>query len=222
MNNHNIISATDLNKNFDSLQVVKDVNLDVKKGGFVSIVGKSGSGKTTILSLLSGLERPSSGRVTLNGRDITDSSENELALFRRDTVGFIFQSFHLIPTLSAWENVALPLFPIKIHIEKRKERALELLRQMEMEHRADHRPSMLSGGEKQRVAIARALINNPKIIFADEPTGNLDSATGEAIMDILKSLHADKGLSLVMVTHDLDLAESSDRIVRMLDGEVLS
>jgi putative ABC transport system ATP-binding protein len=222
MNNHNIISATDLNKNFDSLQVVKGVNLDVKKGGFVSIVGKSGSGKTTLLSLLSGLERPSSGRVTLNGRDITDSSENELALFRRDTVGFIFQSFHLIPTLSAWENVALPLFPIKIHRETRTERALELLRQMEMEHRADHRPSMLSGGEKQRVAIARALINNPKIIFADEPTGNLDSATGEAIMDILKSLHADKGLSLVMVTHDLDLAESSDRIVRMQDGEVLS
>jgi ABC-type lipoprotein export system ATPase subunit len=222
MNNHNIISATDLNKNFGSLQVVKGVNLDVKKGGFVSIVGKSGSGKTTLLSLLSGLERPSSGWVTLNGRDITDSSENELALFRRDTVGFIFQSFHLIPTLSAWENVALPLFPIKIHIEKRKERALELLRQMEMEHRADHRPSMLSGGEKQRVAIARALVNNPKIIFADEPTGNLDSATGEAIMDTLKSLHADKGLSLVMVTHDLDLAESSDRIVRMQDGEVLS
>jgi len=222
MNSHSIISATDLNKDFNSLQVVKGVNLDVKKGEFVSIVGKSGSGKTTLLSLLSGLERPSSGRVTLNGRDITDSSENELALFRRDTVGFIFQSFHLIPTLSAWENVALPLFPIKIHIEKRKERALELLRQMEMEHRADHRPSMLSGGEKQRVAIARALINNPKIIFADEPTGNLDSATGEAIMDILKSLHADKGLSLVMVTHDLDLAESSDRIVRMLDGEVLS
>jgi ABC-type lipoprotein export system ATPase subunit len=222
MNNHYIISATGLNKNFGSLQVVKDVNLDVKKGGFVSIVGKSGSGKTTLLSLLSGLERPSSGRVTLNGRDITDSSENELALFRRDTVGFIFQSFHLIPTLSAWENVALPLFPIKIPIEKRKERALELLRQMEMEHRADHRPSMLSGGEKQRVAIARALINNPKIIFADEPTGNLDSATGKAIMDTLKSLHADKGLSLVMVTHDLDLAESSDRIVRMQDGEVLS
>jgi len=222
MNNHYIISATGLNKNFGSLQVVKDVNLDVKKGGFVSIVGKSGSGKTTLLSLLSGLERPSSGRVTLNSRDITDSSENELALFRRDTVGFIFQSFHLIPTLSAWENVALPLFPMKIPIEKRKERALELLRQMEMEHRADHRPSMLSGGEKQRVAIARALINNPKIIFADEPTGNLDSVTGEAIMDTLKSLHADKGLSLVMVTHDLDLAESSDRIVRMQDGEVLS
>jgi len=222
MNNHNIISATDLNKDFDSLKVVKDVNLDVKKGEFVSIVGKSGSGKTTLLSLLSGLELPSSGRVFLNGRDITDSSENELALFRRDTVGFIFQSFHLIPTLSAWENVALPLFPVKIPKEKRRERALELLRQMEMEHRAEHRPSTLSGGEKQRVAIARSLINNPKIVFADEPTGNLDSATGESIMEILKVLHAENGLSLVMVTHDLDLAESSDRIIRMQDGEVLS
>jgi ABC-type lipoprotein export system ATPase subunit len=222
MNNYYIISAADLNKDFESLRVVKGVNLDIRKGEFVSIVGKSGSGKTTLLSLLSGLERPSSGRVTLNGRDITDSSENELALFRRDTVGFIFQSFHLIPTLSAWENVALPLFPVKIPIEKRKQRALGLLRQMELEHRADHRPSTLSGGEKQRVAIARALINNPKIVFADEPTGNLDSATSEAIMGTLKSLHEDNGLSLVMVTHDLDLAGSSDRIVRMQDGEVVS
>ena len=222
MNNQNILSATDLSKSFGKLKVVKDVNFNVKIGEFVSIVGKSGSGKTTLLSLLSGLERPSSGRVTLNGTEITGASENELALFRREMVGFVFQSFHLIPTLSAWENVALPLFPVKMSTEQRRERAMELLRQMEMEHRADHRPSMLSGGEKQRVAIARALINNPKIIFADEPTGNLDSATGEAIMDILKSLHADKGLSLVMVTHDLDLAESTDRIVRMQDGEVLS
>ena len=222
MNNHNIISATDLNKTFDALQVVKGVNLSVKTGEFISIVGKSGSGKTTLLALLSGLERPSSGRVTLDGTEITDSSENELALFRRNTVGFIFQSFHLIPTLSAWENVALPLFPVKMSAEKRRERALELLRQMEMEDRADHRPATLSGGEKQRVAIARALINHPKVVFADEPTGNLDSATSEAIMDILKSLHADNGLSLVMVTHDLDLAGSSDRIVRMQDGEVVS
>lgn len=222
MNNHNIISATDLNKSFDSLQVVKGVNLSVKIGEFISIVGKSGCGKTTLLSLLSGLERPSSGRVALNGTEITDSSENELALFRRNTVGFIFQSFHLIPTLSAWENVALPLFPVKMSAEKRRERALELLRQMEMEDRADHRPATLSGGEKQRVAIARALINKPKVVFADEPTGNLDSATSEAIMDILKSLHADNGLSLVMVTHDPDLAGSSDRIVRMQDGEVVS
>jgi ABC-type lipoprotein export system ATPase subunit len=221
MNNQNVISATDLSKSFGTLKVVRDVNFNVKKGEFVSIVGKSGSGKTTLLSLLSGLERPSSGHVTLNGREITESSENELALFRREMVGFIFQSFHLIPTLSAWENVALPLFPVKMTTEQRKKRARELLKQMEMEHRSDHRPATLSGGEKQRVAIARALVNSPKVVFADEPTGNLDSATSEAIMDILKHLHADNGLSLLMVTHDMDLAESSDRIVRMQDGEVV-
>ena len=222
MDNHTFLSATDLNKSFDSLQVVKGVTLNMKKGEFVSIVGKSGSGKTTLLSLLSGLERPSGGRVTLNGTEITDSSENELALFRRETVGFIFQSFQLIPTLSAWENVALPLFPVKMPEEKRRKRALELLRQMEMEHRADHRPAALSGGEKQRVAIARALVNSPKIVFADEPTGNLDSETGEAIMNILKRLHRENGMTMLMVTHDLDLAGSADRIIRMQDGEVVS
>ncbi len=222
MNNHTIISATGLNKEFGPLHVVKNVNLEVKKGEFVCIVGKSGSGKTTLLSLLSGLERPSSGRIMLNGRDVTDASEEALALFRRETVGFIFQSFHLIPTLSAWENVALPLFPAKIPAGKRRQRALELLGKMEMVHRAEHRPAMLSGGEKQRVAIGRALINNPEIIFADEPTGNLDSATGEAIMATLRSLHRENGLSLVMVTHDMDLAESANRIVRMQDGEVVS
>ena len=221
MNNQNILSATNLSKSFGTLKVVKDVNFNVKKGEFVSIVGKSGSGKTTLLSLLSGLERPSSGRVTIDGRAITESSENELALFRREMVGFVFQSFHLIPTLSAWENVALPLFPVKLTTEQRKERAMALLRQMGMEHRSDHRPATLSGGEKQRVAIARALVNSPRVVFADEPTGNLDSATSESIMDILKHLHAGNGLSLVMVTHDLDLAESSDRIVRMQDGEVV-
>ena len=221
MNNQNILSATDLSKSFGTLKVVKDVNFNVKKGEFVSIVGKSGSGKTTLLSLLSGLERPSSGRVTIDGRAITESSENELALFRREMVGFVFQSFHLIPTLSAWENVALPLFPVKMTTEQRREKAMALLRQMGMEQRSDHRPATLSGGEKQRVAIARALVNSPRVVFADEPTGNLDSATSESIMDILMHLHAGNGLSLVMVTHDLDLAESSDRIVRMQDGEVV-
>ena len=200
--------------------MVRDVNFNVKKGEFVSIVGKSGSGKTTLLSLLSGLERPSSGRVTLNGREITESSENELALFRREIVGFIFQSFHLIPTLSALENVALPLFPVKMTTRKTEGKSNGTLRQMEMEHRSDHRPATLSG-EKQRMAIARALVNSPKVVFADEPTGNLDSATSEAIMDILKRLHADNGLSLVMVTHDLDLAGLSDRVVLMQDGEVV-
>ncbi|MEJ2639798.1 MAG: ABC transporter ATP-binding protein [Desulfosarcinaceae bacterium] len=204
MNNHAVISATDLTKAFGALQVIKGVNLAVQKGEFVVIVGKSGSGKTTLLSLLSGLERPSSGRVALSGQDITASSEDELALIRRKAVGFIFQSFHLIPTLSAWENVALPLFPVKRPVSERRRRALELLEKMELEHRAEHRPAALSGGEKQRVAIARALVNDPDILFADEPTGNQN------------------GLSLVMVTHDLDLAASADRIVRMQDGRVVS
>ena len=222
MNNPDIISAINLNKNFGSLQVIKNVSFTLKKGEFVSLLGKSGSGKTTLLSLLSGLERPASGQIFLNGTAIPDASENELALLRRNTAGFIFQSFQLIPTLTAWENVALPLFPVKMPWKKRRERAQELLEQMEMAHRSDHRPAALSGGEKQRVAIARALVNTPKIVFADEPTGNLDSDTGKTIMDILKRLHEDKGLSLLMVTHDLDLAGSSDRIVRMQDGEMIS
>ena len=222
MNNPDIISAINLNKNFGSLQVIRNVSFTLKKGEFVSLLGKSGSGKTTLLSLLSGLERPASGQIFLNGTAIPDASENELALLRRNTAGFIFQSFQLIPTLTAWENVALPLFPMKMPWKKRRERAMELLEQMEMAHRSDHRPAALSGGEKQRVAIARALVNTPKIVFADEPTGNLDSDTGKTIMDILKRLHEDKGLSLLMVTHDLDLAGSSDRIVRMQDGEMIS
>lgn len=222
MNNPDIITATDLTKNFGSLQIIKKVSFTLKKGEFVSLLGKSGSGKTTLLSLLSGLERPSSGEIFLNGTDISDASENELALLRRNTAGFIFQSFQLIPTLTAWENVALPLFPLRMPAKKHRERAMELLEQMEIAHRFSHLPSTLSGGEKQRVAIARALVNHPQIVFADEPTGNLDSDTGNTIMDILKRLHAEKGLSLLMVTHDLNLAGSSDRIVRMQDGEIVS
>ena len=222
MNNPDIITATDLTKNFGSLQIIKKVSFTLKKGEFVSLLGKSGSGKTTLLSLLSGLERPTSGEIFLNGADISHASENELALLRRNTAGFIFQSFQLIPTLTAWETVALPLFPMKMPGKKRRERAMDLLEQMEITHRFNHLPSALSGGEKQRVAIARALVNHPHSVFADEPTGNLDSDTGKTILDILKRLHAEKGLSLLMVTHDLDLAGSSDRIVRMQDGEMIS
>ena len=219
---NNILTAANLSKSFNSLQVVKEISLIIQKGEFVSLVGKSGSGKTTLLSILSGLEQPTKGTVSINGTSITDSSENELALFRREKVGFVFQSFHLIPTLSAWENVALPLFPVKMDKEKRKKRAMKLLSQMEIDHRADHRPSTLSGGEKQRVAIARALVNRPEIIFADEPTGNLDSETGGAIMNILKHLHKKSEMSILMVSHDKELAESCDRIIQMKDGEVVS
>ena len=202
--------------------MVKGVSLTVNEGEFVCLVGKSGCGKTTLLSLLSGLEKPTQGKVNLDGREITSSSEDELALFRRDNVGFIFQSFNLIPTLSAWENVALPLFPLKMTNEERRKRATELLSKMELGHRIEHLPSALSGGEKQRVAIARALINHPKIIFADEPIGNLDSGTGEAIMGILNRLHKEEGVAILMVTHEAELAKSADRLIRMKDGEVVS
>jgi putative ABC transport system ATP-binding protein len=222
MNNADILMGANLSKKYGSLEVVKDVSLTVKKGEFVSLVGKSGCGKTTLLSLLSGLERPTKGQVILNGKEITGASEEELALFRRAHVGFIFQSFNLIPTLSAWENVALPLFPMKMTSEQRQDRALELLNQMEMGHRTEHLPAALSGGEKQRVAIARALANHPKIVFADEPTGNLDSATGDAIMAILSELHKKQGVTMLMVTHEPELAKTADRVIHMQDGEVLA
>jgi len=217
-----ILSGTDLSKKYGALEVVKGVSLAVKDGEFVCLVGKSGCGKTTLLSLLSGLEIPTQGKVRLDGREITASSEDELALFRRDNVGFIFQSFNLIPTLSAWENVALPLFPMKMESEERRRRATELLDKMELGLRTEHLPAALSGGEKQRVAIARALINNPKIIFADEPTGNLDSATGDAIMDILNKLHTEEGVAILMVTHEDELSKTANRLIRMKDGEIMS
>jgi ABC-type lipoprotein export system ATPase subunit len=221
MNNGTILKGAGLSKRFGDLAVVKNVSLSIGAGEFVCMVGKSGSGKTTLLSLLSGLERPTAGTVTLEGKDITDAGEDDLAIFRRNSFGFIFQSFNLIPTLSAWENVALPLFPIKMAGETRRKRATDLLRGMEMGHRMDHLPSALSGGEKQRVAIARALVNHPKILFADEPTGNLDSATGDAIMGILNKLHTREGMSILMVTHAEDLAKTADRMIRMHDGEVV-
>jgi ABC-type lipoprotein export system ATPase subunit len=217
-----ILSGDDLSKKYGDLEVVKHVSVSVDEGEFICLVGKSGCGKTTLLSLLSGLERATTGQVRYNGKNITTSSEDELALFRRENLGFIFQSFHLIPTLTAWENVALPLFPIKMSSDERRERAIELLEKMELEHRMEHLPSALSGGEKQRVAIARALINHPKILFADEPTGNLDSATGDAIMGILNKLHQEQGVAILMVTHEAELAKTADRLIRMHDGEIVS
>ena len=222
MSKENILSGTDLIKRYGSLEVVRNVSLSIGAGEFVCLVGKSGCGKTTLLSILSGLEKPTSGQVMLDGKNITEATEDELALFRRDNVGFIFQSFNLIPTLSAWENVALPLFPVKMTGSERKRCASELLEKMELGHRLEHLPAALSGGEKQRVAIARALINKPKVLFADEPTGNLDSATGDAIMEILRNLHTEEGVAILMVTHEVELSKAADRIIRMHDGEVIA
>jgi len=222
MSRSTILVGENLKKNYNGLQVVKGVSLAMEAGEFVSLVGKSGCGKTTLLSILSGLERPTEGKVTLNGKESTGASEDELALFRRENVGFIFQSFNLIPTLCAWENVALPLFPVKMAKGQMRKRATELLEMMEMGRRLNHLPSALSGGEKQRVAIARALVNRPKVIFADEPTGNLDSGTGEAIMDILSRLNREENVAIMMVTHDPEVAKKAERVIRMHDGEVLS
>jgi len=222
MTNPTILSGTDLSKRYGDLEVVKGVSLSVAAGEFVCLVGKSGCGKTTLLSLLSGLEKATRGRIMLNGKEMNGASEDSLALFRRKNVGFIFQSFNLIPTLSAWENVALPLFPLKMTGEERRRRAVELLEKMELGHRIEHLPSALSGGEKQRDAIARALVNNPKVIFADEPTGNLDSSTGDAIMKILNKLHKEEGVAILMVTHEDELAKTAQRLIRMKDGEIIS
>jgi predicted ABC-type transport system involved in lysophospholipase L1 biosynthesis ATPase subunit len=215
-----ILKAASLKKNYGDLPVVKGVSLDLLPGEFVSLVGRSGSGKTTLLALLSGLERVDSGQVWLDGMDITTASEDALALLRRKAVGFIFQSFQLIPTLTAWENVALPLFPVKMLEGERRERAEALLNQMGLGSRLEHLPGELSGGEKQRVAIARALVGRPKIIFADEPTGNLDVQTGQEIMDILRRLNSEDGIAILMVTHDMELSKSANRVLRMQDGEL--
>jgi putative ABC transport system ATP-binding protein len=220
MNDTALLYGQQVSKSYGTLEVVKSVNLSVAPAEFVCLVGKSGSGKTTLLALLSGMEQPTSGMVMLDDTDLTRCSEDDLALIRREKVGFIFQSFHLIPTLSAWENVALPLFPLKMAEEERRSRAVELLTRLDMQHRLDHLPATLSGGEKQRVAIARALVNRPRIVFADEPTGNLDSETGADIMAILKGLQHEAGVAMLMVTHDQELAAQADRIVCMKDGEV--
>jgi len=221
MNDSSILSGVDLKKSYGSLEVLRNVSFAIGPGEFVCLVGKSGCGKTTLLSILSGLEKPTDGTVSLGGKEVSNSSEDELALFRRQNVGFIFQSFNLIPTLTAWENVALPLFPVKIPRQQQRKRAEDLLQKMELGHRMEHLPSALSGGEKQRVAIARALVNRPKIIFADEPTGNLDSSTGEAIMAILNRLNKEENVAVLMVTHEADLARTADRLVRMKDGEIV-
>lgn len=220
MNNLNILVATELTKSFGNLEIVKGVSLSIAEKEFVCLTGKSGSGKTTLLSMLSGLESPTSGHIMLGGKDIAGASEDELALFRRENVGIIFQSFNLIPTLSAWENVALPLFPEKMSNHERRERAVELLDKMELSDRLDHIPSELSGGEKQRVAIARSLVKSPRILFADEPTGNLDSVTGGAILNVLREINSNDKVAILMVTHDEEIAKSADRIIHMHDGEI--
>ncbi len=215
-----IIIANNLSKTLGNVKAVSSVSLNVKKGEFLAIQGSSGSGKTTLLSLLSGLDKTDSGEIKFAGEDITSMNEDDLALFRRKNVGIVFQYYNLIPTLNVLENIALPLFPESSSKEEMFERATHAAESVGLAHRLNHYPNELSGGEQQRVAIARALINEPKVIFADEPTGNLDTETGRMIIDLLKNLNKEKGLTIVMVTHDDGLAKEADKLIKIKDGVV--
>ncbi len=201
------------------LTVLKDITLEIPTGELAAIVGPSGSGKTTLLGLLAGLHRPTRGRVVVDGIDLTTLSEDGLATFRAERVGFVFQSFHLIPTLTARENVEVPL---ELRGEEAGGRADALLARVGLKGREHHYPAQLSGGEQQRVALARAFSNRPRILFADEPTGNLDQGTGQRVVDILLELNRELGTTTVLVTHDLELARQARRVIRLADGAVVS
>src|SRR5688572_3476853 len=219
-----MLSASNLTKEYQSgdhrLTVLRDVNFSIEQGEFVAIVGPSGSGKTTLLGLLAGLDTPTRGAVRLDGTDLTALDEDDRARLRGEKVGFVFQSFQLITTLTAIENVQVPL-------ELRGEsdavaRARDVLQRVGLGDRLEHFPTQLSGGEQQRVAIARAFANRPRILFADEPTGNLDSDTGSRIVELLETLNRESGSTIVLVTHDLGLAQRTRRIIRLSDGRVVS
>jgi len=219
-----MLVARELSKEYRSgenrLAVLRDVSFSIPQGAFVAIVGPSGSGKTTLLGLLAGLDTPTHGQVLLDGADLTAMTEDDRARLRGEKVGFVFQSFQLISTLTALENVQVPL-------ELRGEngagaRARELLQRVGLGDRLDHFPTQLSGGEQQRVAIARAFANAPRIMFADEPTGNLDSDTGARIVELLEALNRESKTTIILVTHDLNLASRTQRVIRLSDGRVIS
>ena len=201
---------------------VRDVDLEIGRGELLAIVGPSGSGKTTLLQLLGGLDRPSGGEVLFEGSDLGALGDAELTVLRREAFGFVFQQFNLVPTLTAAQNVEAALAPTGMRHEQRRARVAELLQSVGLSHRAHHLPSTLSGGEQQRVAIARALANDPRVLLADEPTGNLDSATGEEIVSLLRSLADDDGRTVVLITHDRAVANRAARIARMQDGRLLA
>ena len=202
------------------VSILKGLNFEVPHKQMVSIVGPSGSGKSTLLGLLAGLDKPTAGSIRLNGQEITTWTESQLAHFRRQNIGYLFQAFHLIPTLTALENVMLPM---ELSGDATaKDRARDLLEAVELQDRQHHYPTQLSGGEQQRVAVARAFSCRPPILLADEPTGNLDSATGQLVIDLLLRLHRDQGSTLLLVTHDPTLAEQTERIITLRDGTIAS
>ena len=223
--NPNVIETTDIAKTYvmghESIHALRSVSIKIPRGEYVAFMGPSGSGKSTLMNIIGCLDTPSHGQYILNGQDVSRMSDNELAEVRNKEIGFVFQSFNLLPRASALDNVALPLIYAGLSKRERTERALESLRAVGLADRASHRPNELSGGQRQRVAIARALVNNPSVLLADEPTGALDSKTSHEIMDLFEALYA-KGNTIIMVTHEEDIARYAHRIVRLRDGEVES
>jgi putative ABC transport system ATP-binding protein len=222
---HPILAARDLVRVFqrgnDVVRAVDGVTLDVAAGEFLAVMGRSGSGKTTLLDLLGCLLRPTSGTLEIDGRAVDRASDGELATIRRERIGFVFQEFNLIASLNAIENVMLPLRYGPRRRDGRR-RAAELLERVGLGHRERHRPTELSGGEQQRVAIARALVNDPAVVLADEPTGELDSETSDALMSMLRDLNRERGITLVVVTHDPGIASVTDRVIRLSDGRIVA
>ncbi|MBI4979928.1 ABC transporter ATP-binding protein [Candidatus Woesearchaeota archaeon] len=203
-----------------SLDVLRGINLDIYRGEFVAILGPSGSGKSTLMNQVGLLDVPSQGKITIDDVDISTLEESDLAQLRGKKIGFVFQQFNLIPALTALENVILPTIFQNLNPEERDKRARELLALVGLADRMTHRPNELSGGQQQRVAIARALVNNPEIILADEPTGNLDTKSGEQVIKLLEELHQKEGKTVILVTHDIDKAQHAERIIYLKDGEV--
>jgi ABC-type lipoprotein export system ATPase subunit len=217
-----IYEATGLKKHFDNGQVfaLRGVDLQIRHGEFVAIVGPSGCGKSTLLAMLGSLDKPSEGSITYRGQSIPDMADQ--ARYRSHEIGFVFQAFHLLPTYTVSENVQIPMFEGGLNVTQRKARAEELLNSVGLGHRLTHFPSELSGGERQRVAIARGLANKPSVVLADEPTGNLDSVSSKAIMELLMKLHGDLNMTVVLVTHDPNVAAQASRTIRMKDGQIIS
>ncbi len=218
-----IFKLAGVSKEYDdgmSFQALKEINLEVGEGEFVSIIGPSGSGKSTFLHLLGCLDKPSKGEIFIDGVKTSTLGDNELSVIRRDKIGFVFQAFNLAATLNAFQNVELPLLISEVDAGERKERVESLLKQVNLFDKKNHFPAQLSGGEKQRVAIARALANNPSVLLADEPTGNLDSKNSKDIMDLIRGLWLNRGLTVVLITHEPLVAAYGTRIVYLRDGEV--
>jgi putative ABC transport system ATP-binding protein len=223
--NRYVVQTQDLRKDLQMGQVtvraLRDASLNVRAGEFLSIMGPSGSGKSTLLGLIGGLDAPTAGRVWIDGVDISDLSERALTRIRNEKIGFVFQFFNLIPTLSALENVALPVQFARQRLFDPTQRAQELLEMLELGDRVRHRPNQLSGGEQQRVAIARALANNPPLLLCDEPTGNLDTASGALVLDALRQVQKNMNTTIIVVTHDTNVAAQTDRVISLVDGRIV-